>query len=169
MSSRIYNPKTHLRDIKEANKTIEFAIRTCEKGLFFKSGILDWDNMVAGCVSDASHGNETEHVDGKAEPHRSQGGRLQILATPELESGDDVHLHVIGFASHILKRVCRATIQAEAYALQTCVENGDRIRAAIADLRGELDPKDWEAPGSPRMGSPSLWTAWGIIYPIQSR
>ena len=24
-------------------------------------------------------------------------------------------------------------------------KNGDRIRAAIADLRGELDPKDWEA------------------------
>ena len=36
-------------------------------------------------------------------------------------------------------------MQAEAYALQACVENGDRIRAAIADLKGELDPKDWEA------------------------
>ena len=34
----------------------------------------------------------------------SQVGRLQILATPELESGDDVHFHVIGFASHILKK-----------------------------------------------------------------
>ena len=137
--------KGMVRDLKEANKTIDYAIRTADKGLYFKSGILDWDNMVLGCVSDASHGNETEHVGGKAEPHRSQGGRLQILATPEPESGEDVHFHVVGIASHILKRVCRATIQAEAYALQACVENGDRIRAAIADLRGELDPKDWEA------------------------
>ncbi len=44
-----------------------------------------------------------------------------------------------------MKRVCRSTVQAETYSLQAGVEEGDRLRAAIADLKGVLDIKKWDA------------------------
>ena len=37
-----------------------------------------------------------------------------------------------------MKRVCRATLQCEAYSVQHAAEHGDRIRAAILELQGEL-------------------------------
>ena len=36
-------------------------------------------------------------------------------------------------------------MQAEAYTLQTGVEEGDRLKAAVADLFGKLDRRRWEA------------------------
>ena len=53
--------------------------------------------------------------------------------------------HLIGHSSTTIKRVCRATVQAEAYSLGAGSEEGDRIRAAVADLLGKLDVKRWEA------------------------
>ncbi len=121
----------------------------------YKSGVIDWDNMISGVITDASHANEEEVIEledidsGKiteiVEPHRSQGGRLLTLMSHDIVDGESCHFHLIGFNSSVIRRVCRATVQAEAYTLQAGVEEADRIRAAIADLRGHLDPKHWEA------------------------
>ena len=104
-------------------------------------------------VTDASHGNEVEFDPGtnQVEAHRSQGARLQLIASPEVLKGESCQFHLIGFASTVLRRVCRATVQAETYALQSGVEAGDVLRAAIVDLRGELDPKDWVASSTKQM------------------
>ena len=52
--------------------------------------------------------------------------------------------HLIGFGSSTLKRVCRATLQAEAYALQGSIESGDKIRALLCELIGRLTSvKEW--------------------------
>ena len=59
--------------------------------------------------------------------------------------------HVISFGSNKIKRVCRSTLQAEAFSLQNGLEEGDRIRAAIADLKGCLELKQWEATASKTM------------------
>ena len=37
-----------------------------------------------------------------------------------------------------MKRVCRATLQAEAYALQSAVESGDKIRALLCEFLGKI-------------------------------
>ena len=60
-------------------------------------------------------------------------------------SSDEGHVHLISFASKKVRRVGRSTLQAEDYTLQTGVEQGDRLRAAVADLFGKLDRKKWEA------------------------
>ena len=103
--------------------------------------------MVSGVVTDASHANEVEELQrGGVEAHRSQGARLQLLATPGQISGTECRFHLIGHASKTIKRVCRATLQAEAYGLTSGVEEGDRIRAAIAEMRGKLPNilgQDW--------------------------
>ena len=50
--------------------------------------------------------------------------------------------HPSSCSSNALRRVCRATYQAETYQLQLGVEAGDLIRAAIVDMKGTLS-KDW--------------------------
>ena len=148
-----------IADLKEANKVLAYAIATADQGLTFKSGVLDWNNLVSAVVTDASHANEVEELkDGRVEAHRSQGARLQLLATPSIIDGTECNFHLIGHASTTIKRVCRATLQAEAYGLTSGVEEGDRLRAAIAEMKGKL-PKilgnDWEAAAAAEI--PQVW------------
>ena len=43
-----------------------------------------------------------------------------------------------------MQRVCGATLQAEAYALQSAVESGDKIRALLCELFGKITIEgDW--------------------------
>ena len=40
-------------------------------------------------------------------------------------------MHLISYSSSTMKRVCRATLQCEAYSLQHATEHGDRIRGKL--------------------------------------
>ena len=97
-------------------------------------------------MTDASHANEEEEmlVNGmvSTEGHRSQGARMVFLASPDIWNGNKGFVHPIAWASNVVRRVCRSTIQAEAYTLQSGVEDGDVIRAAVTDLFGKLE---WQA------------------------
>jgi hypothetical protein len=96
-------------------------------------------------MTDASHGNEFQVTgDGTLEPHRSQQGRLTMIAEADILSKGKGAAHVIGFSSTVIRRVCRSTMQAETYSLQNGVEEGLRIRAAITDMFGQLDIHNWE-------------------------
>ena len=122
---------------------------TADRGLTFRSGVVDWDTLANVVVTDASHANEAEvGVDAsgeiKEEPHRSQGGRIQMIANQSDLTREKLSCHVVGYSRNTIKRVCRATVQAEAYGMTNGVEEGDRIRAAIADLHDRLEP----GPGS---------------------
>ena len=48
------------------------------------------------------------------------------------------HVLPLGFSSTTIKRVCRSTLQAETYSLQSGIESGDKIRALIAETKGCL-------------------------------
>ena len=78
--------------------------------------MIDWEDMIAVTVMDASHANETEEmmIQGQksVEPHRSQGVRMFFLGTPTLWTSDIGHLHLISYARKIVKRVCSSMIQA---------------------------------------------------------
>lgn len=120
---------------------MDYAIATAGRGLTFRTGILSWSlqgPMISCVISDASHANENEDmaINGKVyrEGHRSQGGRLICLGTDSLRNKDEGGIHVISFSSTIVRRVCRSTMQAEAYSVQAGVEEGDRVRAAAALL-----------------------------------
>ena len=73
------------------------------------------------------------------------------LATPDIINKEEIHFHLVSHQSTEVKRVCRATVQAEAYALQNSTEEGDRLRAIIADARGMLDGTSWEATAASSM------------------
>ena len=73
---------------------------------------------------------------------------MVFLTDGALWKGDKGSIHPILWASNLVRRVCRSTIQAEAYTaytLQAGVEDGDVLRAAVTDIFGCLDVKRWEA------------------------
>ena len=82
-----------IADLKEVTKVLAYAHSTADHGLTFKSGVLDWNNLVSAVVTDASHANEVEKLQhGRVEAHRSQGARLQLLATPKIAERHGVRI-----------------------------------------------------------------------------
>ena len=96
--------------------------------------------------------NEEEIVKGGAEGGRSQQGYLIGLAPPDILNATDTSFHPIAWASTVIKRVCRASLHAETMALTKAVESGTRLRAAIVDMKGKLNLKNWEQSASSQMG-----------------
>eukprot|EP00439_Symbiodinium_sp_Y106_P056887 s1402_g8.t1 len=80
-------------DLREANKAVDYALATPQRGLVYRSGVLDWDNLIFCVITDASHANEHEVMtvdkEDSLELHRSQGARLNCLGTPSLMSSDE--------------------------------------------------------------------------------
>eukprot|EP00435_Cladocopium_sp_Y103_P051172 s3272_g15.t2 len=104
--------------------------------LVCKSGWIDWKDLAVVTYSDASFANE--------EGYKSQQGRVHYLTTAKNLEDNEHNVHIIGYASSTLKRVCRATLQAERYDLQNGVEPGDRLRCVLFEMTGKLQSMtDW--------------------------
>ena len=88
---------------------------------------------------DASFSNEKNY--------KSQQGRFHFLGDiNEIKDPKTTSYRVmpLGFASNTIRRVCRSTLQCEAYSLQAGQESGDKLRGALAELMGQLDSmKTW--------------------------
>ena len=115
--------------LKEANKVLELALTGKDLKIRYKHGICEFMQLGVLTASDASFA---------AEPGmRSQQGRIHFLA-PRKQLTDpsncDFDVMLVSYSSTTIKRVCRATLQAETYALQNAQESGDRIRALLAEL-----------------------------------
>ena len=102
-----------IADLHARNRVVKYAKEYAGRGLVYKAGAINWDDMIIGVVADASHAEEIDENSGR--PYRSQGGKILILATPSLKHGLERNFHVIVYSSSTLKRVCRATYQAETY------------------------------------------------------
>ena len=115
-ASQSKSKKPVVGDFKTGNTLIRYNLVTADDGIHFHHG-LDWDDMRIGYVGDASFAEEEEYNEftGELEPHRSQGGRIIILASPELVKGTVVFFHVLGYTSSVLRRVVRSTIQELTY------------------------------------------------------
>ena len=91
-------------------------------------------------------------MDGIEEPGRSQQGYLVCLAPAGILNLDEAIIHPISWSSTHIKRVCRATLMAETFAMIKGTEAGTRIRAAIVDMKGKLNIRDWENSAAENMG-----------------
>ena len=103
-------------------------------------------------ITDASFCNETVVIDGVDEPGRSQQGYIVCLAPAGMLNLSEAIIHPISWSSTHIKRVCRATLMAEAFAMIKGTEAGVRIRAAIVDMMGKLDMRNWEETAARNMG-----------------
>ena len=102
---RLCNPKATVSDLRLANKAAELAHQNQDMKLVYKANWIDWKDLAVVTYSDASFANEPGY--------KSQQGRIHYLTTASSLTEKDHSIHVIGFASSTLKRVCRATLQAE--------------------------------------------------------
>ena len=79
---------------------------------------------------------------------------MNLLVDPDIldDKKDKAGCCIYTWRSLTDKRVCRATLQGEAHGLLSGTEMGDRLRAIIADCRGQLkDVRDWQEVSSQTM------------------
>ena len=74
------------------------------------------------------------------------------LASQNWRQAERMLTHPLSWSSTRIRRVCRSTLVAEAYALSNAVDNGLRTRAAIVDMRGQLNFRQREETASAAMG-----------------
>ncbi len=146
-----------VKDLRECNKVLEYALETSDQGIHFASEGLSWDDAVVCTITDASFCNETVVIDdgfpgGTMEPGCSQQGYVVCLAPADMVNAKEAIIHPIAWSSTHIKRVCRATLMAEAFAMIKGTETGARIRAAVVDMKGPLDLRNWEESSAQAMG-----------------
>ena len=125
--------------LHDANAVVQLAQQGIENKLIFPGGHLTWGEVGIITVTDASFSNEKNY--------KSQQGRFHFLGDiNEIKDPKTTSYRVmpLGFASSTIRRVCRSTLQCEAYSLQAGQESGDKLRGALAELMGQLDSmKTW--------------------------
>ena len=104
--------KAYVRDMKEVNKVLEFALEGADTGIHFASSGLTWDDMVVCTITDASFCNETIVVNKEKEGNRSQQGYLVVFAPADMMNRAEATIHPISWSSTVSKRVCRSTLKA---------------------------------------------------------
>ena len=102
-------------DTMRANRVVALALGDAERSIVYRAKILPWSSGPLAVVTfcDASFAAEAGY--------KSQRGRLHYLT--DAETARDVNapkhkLHLVAFGGSTMKRVCRATLQCEAYSLQ---------------------------------------------------
>ena len=131
---------------------MEYAQAHSHEGIHFSSSGPTWDDAVVCTITDASFCNETVIIDGVSEPGRSQQGYIVCLAPADVAMVPESIIHPISWSSTHIKRVCRSTLMAETFALIKVTEAGCRIRAAIVDMKGQLDFRNLEETAYKAMG-----------------
>ena len=130
---------------------VEYAISTPTRNLYF-STVCSWCDAVVVTISDVSFCQEQEHVDGITRDLKSQQASITALAPGNALNAERMLIHPLSWSSTRIRRVCSNTLMAEAYAPSNAVERGLRIRAAIVDMRGQLNIRHWEETASAAMG-----------------
>ena len=86
------------------------------------------------------------------EDYRSQQGYIICIAPADVVNLPVATIHPISWSSTIIKRVCRSTLHAETTSMTRGIEAGTRWRAAIVEMKGNLDIKSWEESAASQMG-----------------
>ena len=120
----------HAQIEQETNNPQLILTTPCSLGLDicirYLAGMCDFNDLGVRTVTDASFAGELGM--------KSQQGRMHFLC-PSSQVRDPkcekFTVLPISYVSTTIKRVCRATLQAEAYSLQSGVESGYRIRGLL--------------------------------------
>ena len=109
-----------VRDLRECNRIVEYLLSTSTRDIYF-SPVFFWDDVVVVTISDASFCQEQERVDGIARNFQSQQACITALATGNALNAERMLIHLLSWNSTRIRRVCRSTLMAEAYALSNAV------------------------------------------------
>eukprot|EP00435_Cladocopium_sp_Y103_P051119 s7_g15.t1 len=135
--------KPTVEDLKNTNKLLASAQKTKDQGIKFMKGKFCFENSILLSITDASHGGEVEITEeGHTQGHRSQGGRILLLADRVPGMSEIAHVHILDWHSQTLKRVCRSTLQAEVLSSMLGSEAAQQVRALLFSLHCPRMPGD---------------------------
>ena len=121
--------KARVQDLLQANKLLNHASKTRDKGIFYPAKPFSFEDAILVSVNDASHAASYEQVHvGQIAGHRSQSGRLLVLAPANFVDKGRGYVHLLSWSSNTIKRVCRSTLQAETLSLQLGSEECEHLR-----------------------------------------
>ena len=124
--------KARVQDLIQANKVLNHALKTRDKGIFYPAKPFLFEEAILISVTDASHAASFEQVHvGQVAGHRSQSGRLLLLAPANFETKGEGYVHLLSWSSNTIKRVCRSTLQAETLSLQLGSEECEHLRQCL--------------------------------------
>ena len=93
--------KGFVKDLKECNKVLDYALSTSDQGLHFTADGIDWDNIVVCTITDASFCNETIYEDGQKLDGRSQQGFVLCIAPAGIANMTEAPIHPIAWSSTV--------------------------------------------------------------------
>ena len=124
--------KASVSHLLDANKVLNYAMQDKQKGLFYPSQAMRLEDAVLLSVNDASHAASFEALpSGDAAGHRSQSGRLLLLAPANFEQTGEGQVYPLEWHSNTIKRVCRSTLQAETMSLQLGSEEAEHMKHVL--------------------------------------
>ena len=141
----------YVRDLRECNRIVDYATSTSTRGIYFSPDV-SWNDAVVATISDASVCQKQEQLDGITKNFKSQQACITALALGNALNAEKMLIHPLSWRSTRIRRVCRSTLMAAAYALSNAVEHGLRTRATIVYMRGRLDIRQWEETASKATG-----------------
>jgi hypothetical protein len=106
--------KATTKEMRECNAVLEYALNTSDRGVYFSSSCLTWDEMAICTISDASFGNDKIIINDDFEDGRSQQGYIVALASPSISNDKESIIHPICWSSTTITRACRSTLMAKA-------------------------------------------------------
>lgn len=109
---------------------------------------MGFESAILISISDASWAGETVDEGKSVKKHMSQRASMVVLADPTLKTSHEGYFYPLQYSSNIIQRLCRSTMQAKTQALQCCVEEGWKIRAALSEIKGFPHDKNWETTSS---------------------
>ena len=132
-----------MEDLKNTNKLLSSAQKTKDSDIKFMNGKFCFESSILLSITDASHAGEAEiSEDGRKQGHRSQGGRILLLADRMPDESDVAHVHILEWHSQTLKRVCRSTLQAEVLSSMLGSEAAQQVRALLFSLQHPREAGD---------------------------
>eukprot|EP00435_Cladocopium_sp_Y103_P032430 s1165_g8.t1 len=135
--------KPTVEDLKQTNKLLSSAQKTKDNGIKFMKGKFCFETSILLSITDASHGGEVEiNAEGNKQGHRSQGGRILLLADRVPDESGETCIHILEWHSQTLKRVCRSTLQAEVLSSMLGSEAAQQVRALLHSLHCPRIPGD---------------------------
>ena len=89
--------KPTVQDLVDANALVKYAQKTKDKGLFYKAGAMQFDEVMFVAIQDASYAADYDvSQSGTKMGYRSQSGRILCLAPKAFKDTLQEHLYPIG-------------------------------------------------------------------------
>jgi hypothetical protein len=134
-----------VKHLEHCNRVLHEAIATSDRGIFFKAKAFEFERALLLTITDASWAGEELVHDDRVFPRRSQYGRILALADPNLwDKSESGYMHIIGYKSALIKRLCRSTFRAETQGMVYGTEAGVHMRAVLAKITGQFKRENWE-------------------------